>query len=97
MHLYDRLIAIAPSIGAEIGRAAALIKAGRVGDAVSALDAIDETRIASHQPYWATRARALKEVGNEEEARAAYQRAIGLSADAAAREFLRRQMTFAIR
>ena len=97
VHLYDRLIAIAPSIGAEIGRAAALIKAGRVGDGVSALDAIDETRIASHQPYWATRARALKEVGNEEEARAAYQRAIGLSADAAAREFLRRQMTFAIR
>jgi RNA polymerase sigma-70 factor (ECF subfamily) len=90
--LYDRLIAIAPSIGAEIGRAAALVNAGRPGDAVTALDAIDERRITAHQPYWATRAHALAALGDKTEAREAFERAIGLSTDASTRAFLNEGM-----
>ena len=62
VRLYERLIAFAPSIGAEIGRAAALIKCGRAKEALAALDAIDPARVETHQPYWATRAHALAAV-----------------------------------
>lgn len=91
IRLYDRLIAAAPSIGAEIGRAAALVKAGRAEDAIAALDAIDADRIAAHQPYWATRAHALAAIGAADDARAAFDRAIGLSSDPATRRFLARR------
>ena len=92
VRLYDRLLAIAPSIGAEIGRAAALVKAERPAEALAALDAIEESRIATHQPYWATRAHALAGLDRRAEASAAFERAIGLSRDPAARAFLRERM-----
>ncbi|MDZ7627671.1 MAG: DUF6596 domain-containing protein [Parvularculaceae bacterium] len=88
VRLYDRLLAIAPSTGGEIARAGALLKAGRAHDALAALNAIDQDRIASHQPYWATRAHALAVCGPDVEAHAAFDRAIGLSSDRAARDFL---------
>ncbi len=70
---------------------AALVKAGRANDALAALDAIDADRIGAYQPYWATRAHALAEIGAGEEARAAFDRAIGLSSDGATRQFLARR------
>jgi RNA polymerase sigma-70 factor (ECF subfamily) len=88
INLYARLLAIAPSVGAEIGRAAALIKAGRAGEALTALDAVDTARIETHQPYWAARGHALAAAGNREDAQRAFERAIGLSADAATRDYL---------
>ena len=91
LRLYDWLIAAAPSIGAQIGRAAALVRADRAKEALAALDALDADRVAAHQPYWATRAHALAEIGAGDEARAAFDRAIGLSSDAAARQFLARR------
>ena len=74
-----------------IGRAAALVKAGRADEALSSLDAIDESRIAAHQPYWATRAHALAALNRRDEARAAFDLALGLTDDPAARAFLRAQ------
>lgn len=88
VRLYDRLLSIAPSTGAEIARAGALLKAARAQEALIALDAIDQDRIASHQSYWATRAHALAACGSVDEARAAFARAIVLSTDPAARAFL---------
>lgn len=88
VRLYDRLLAIAPSTGAEIARAGALLKAGRAQEALTALGALDPDRIARHQPYWATRAYALAACGAHQEALPAFDRAIGLSSDAAARAFL---------
>lgn len=88
IRLYDRLLAIAPSTGAEIARAGAMLKADRSGEALRALDAVDQDRVASHQPYWATRAHALAACGAAKDAAAAFDRAIGLSSDPAARVFL---------
>lgn len=88
VRLYGRLLALAPSTGAEIARAGALLKAGRAAEALNALNAIDQNRIASHQPYWATRAHTLAACGSADEAGAAFDRAIGLSSDPAARDFL---------
>lgn len=94
--LYENLIRIAPSTGAEIGYAAALANAKRYGDALEVLDRIDKDRIKSHQPFWAVRAHVCKGLGRKENADAAYDRAIGLSDNDAARAFLRAQKTAAI-
>lgn len=86
--LYDTLLAVAPSTGAKVGRAAALLKAKRVDDALSALDAIDKTRASRYQPYWATRAHVLAALGDRDGADKSYETAIALSEDDAVRRFL---------
>lgn len=86
--LYEALVAVAPSAGALVGRAAALSRAERDGEALAALDALDGDPYTTYQPYWATRAHVLARLGRMGEARDAYTRAIGLSEDAAARRFL---------
>jgi RNA polymerase sigma-70 factor (ECF subfamily) len=85
--LYDRLLAIAPSIGAAIARAAALTAAGAAPAALAALDEL-APRCRDHQPWWATRARALAVMGNGAAARDAAVRAAGLCHDPAIRRFL---------
>lgn len=69
-----------------------LEQAERPAEALAALDAIEASRIATHQPYWATRAHALTGLDRGAEASAAFERAIGLSRDPAARAFLRERM-----
>jgi RNA polymerase sigma-70 factor (ECF subfamily) len=86
--LYEALLGLAPSTGAEVGRAAALLKAGRRKEALAALDAIDKDRASRYQPYWATRAAILAALGDDGDADAAYEKAIGLSEDSAVRDFL---------
>jgi RNA polymerase sigma-70 factor (ECF subfamily) len=77
--LYDGLLSTAPTIGAEIARAAALAQSGNATAALKALDALEPARIANHQPYWATRAFALAASGEFAMAADAYQRAAGLT------------------
>ncbi len=88
VRLYDRLMALAPSIGAAIARAGAVLNAGQPSAALKALDAIDQHRVVTHQPYWATRAHAQAACGRKAEARLAFDRAIGLTEDAATRLYL---------
>ena len=45
-------------------------------------------QIKSYQPYWAVRAHLLRRAGRVDEALGAYDRAIGLTEDAATRQFL---------
>jgi RNA polymerase sigma-70 factor (ECF subfamily) len=86
--LYEELVHLAAAVGALVGRAAALgdARGPRVG--LAALDEIAPSSIATYQPYWAVRAHLLTELGLIDEARVAYARAIGLSEDEQAREFL---------
>ncbi|GGI78926.1 DNA-directed RNA polymerase sigma-70 factor [Polymorphobacter multimanifer] len=85
--LYDRLLAVAPSIGAAIARAAALAQAGEPAAALAALDAL-AARCTSHQPWWAARARALHASGKRDAAQLAAARAAGLTTDPAVRAYL---------
>lgn len=87
VRLYDRLLTITPSIGAKVGRAAALVSADKPAEALAALDAIAPSKVASHQPYWATRAKAQAALMMDD-ADASYARAIGLCDDDATRRFL---------
>ena len=86
--LYETLAAISPTVGARIGRAAALAEDRGAAAGLEALDAIDPDLIRSHQPYWAVRADLLSRLGRAADADAAYDRAIGLSEDDAVRSFL---------
>ncbi len=85
--LYDRLMDVAPSIGAAVAQAAAFTAAGAAPAALAALDALAE-RCGDHQPWWATRARVLAVLGDADAAREAASRAAGLSHDPAIRRFL---------
>ena len=86
--MYDGLVAIAPSAGAYVGYAAALTAAGRHENAVEALEMIGDKAAERYQPYWAVRARIMKNLGRGTDADAALTRAIGLSRDPAVRAFL---------
>lgn len=86
--LYERLVAIAPSAGAVVGYAAALTAAERHDNALDALSMIDVKTAERYQPYWAVRARIMKNLGRASEANSALTRAIGLSKDPAVRAFL---------
>lgn len=86
--LYETLLAKAPSIGAAVGFAAALSNAGRNEDALAALEGIGTAHTGPYQPYWAVRAHVLNRLGDARAADA-YDHAIGLSTDDAARSFLR--------
>lgn len=86
--LYDALLAIAPSLGAEVARAGALVLAGEAEAARAALGALDPARLAAYAPYWAVRAEVAARTGDPAGAAHAWQVAAGLAVDPAERAFL---------
>lgn len=88
--LYEGLVRLAPSLGAMVGRAAALANARDPVVGLAALDAISGRSVLNYQPYWAVRAHLLAQTGDSEAARDAYTNAIGLSEDRPVRDFLMR-------
>jgi RNA polymerase sigma-70 factor (ECF subfamily) len=86
--LYEGLSRLSASVGALVGRAAALASARGVAAGLAALEAIDSRQIANYQPYWAVRAHLLGGLGRIEAARESYSQAIGLCEDPAVRDFL---------
>lgn len=88
--LYDALAQLAPTTGVRVSRAAACAEAFGPERGLALLDDIPGPEIAGYQPHWALRAHLLARAGRHNEARAAYDRAIGLSGDLAVRAFLTR-------
>lgn len=88
MQLYDGLIALAPSIGALVGHAAAHGEGAGPDTGLALLDELPEGAIATYQPYWAVRAHLLARAGRVDDAATAYAQAIGLTEDPAVRAFL---------
>jgi RNA polymerase sigma-70 factor (ECF subfamily) len=88
LHLYEGLVLVSPSIGARVGRAAALASAGSHRRRARGTRGTQRRPVAQYQPYWATRAHVLALLGRDCEARPDYARAAGLTEDAAVREFL---------
>ena len=89
--LYEGLVRLAPTIGALVGRAAAVAEARDAATGLALLDIIPADAVQSYQPYWALTAHLLKRLRRFDEASAVYGRAIGLCEDSAMREFLLRQ------
>jgi len=93
VRLYARLVEIAPSTGAYVGYAAALTNLGRHDDALGALAKTPDGTAERYQPYWAVRARIMKNLGRAQDAAAAFARAAGLASDPAVRAFLNAERT----
>jgi RNA polymerase sigma-70 factor (ECF subfamily) len=86
--LYEGLLRIAPTLGARVSQAAAIAEAYGPTASLRSLETIPPDAVQTYQPYWALKAHLLHQLDQPVAAREAYQRAIGLSEDAAVREFL---------
>jgi predicted RNA polymerase sigma factor len=92
LRLYDGLLALTGSPVVAVNRALAVAELEGPRAGLDALpDAEEDARLREYQPYWAARAELLGRVGVADEARHAYEIAIGLARDAAVRRFLERR------
>ena len=82
---------VAPSSEAAAKERIAKWSANERDDLGFAIETLDDPRLKSYQPYWAARATLLAKCGNNDDARVAYDIAIGLEHDPAVRTFLQRQ------
>jgi RNA polymerase sigma-70 factor (ECF subfamily) len=89
--IYDALLAISNSPVVALNRALAIAEVKGPDAALTLIDALDDSRLKTYQPYWAARASLLAKTRAEDEARSAYDIAIGLEANPAVRKFLQMQ------
>ena len=89
--LYEGLVREAPTVGAFVGRAAAVAEARGSAAGLTLLDGIPPGIVKIYQPYWAVRAHLLQRLGRRPESLDAFDRAIGLTEDEAIRTFLWRR------
>lgn len=90
VRLYDHRLALGPSIGAAVARAAAVAACEGAAAGLAALDTVAGLP-ADYQPGWAVRAALLATTGDRAGADAAYARAIALTPDPAVAAWLAAQ------
>ena len=83
--LYERLLALAPSLGAQVAHAVACAQAGDAPRAAALLAALQSPRLAAYQPFWVALGHVASLQGQADAARQAWQRAIGLTSAPALR------------
>jgi predicted RNA polymerase sigma factor len=89
LELYDALLAMSGSPVVAVNRALAVAELDGVAAGLGAMDAAAaDGRLTEYQPYWAARPELLARSGATDEARHAYEIAIGLERDPAVRRFL---------
>jgi RNA polymerase sigma-70 factor (ECF subfamily) len=88
VELYGRLAAITSSPVVELNRAVALAERGSTEEALAI---VEEIELGDYQYLHSTRAELLRRLGREEEARAAYRRALELASSEPERRFLARR------
>jgi RNA polymerase sigma-70 factor (ECF subfamily) len=94
VQLYDVLFALTSSPVVAINRALAIAETRGASAALEAMpDTGADARLAEYQPYWAARAELLAKTGAHDEARQAYEIAIGLERDPAVRRFLQERQS----
>ena len=92
VQLYDALLAFAGSPVVAVNRAVAIGELEGADKALAALEGVaNDARLAEYQPYWAARAELLAKTGASDQARQAYDIAIGLERDPAVRKFLQQR------
>jgi RNA polymerase sigma-70 factor (ECF subfamily) len=92
--LYDALFALTQSPVVAINRALALAETDSPAAALEALDLLSQdARLTGYQPWWVARADLLARTGAHDQARHAYEIAIGLEPDPAIRRFLQQRQS----
>jgi predicted RNA polymerase sigma factor len=93
LQLYDVLLVLTKSPVIAINRAVAVAEVHGPEKALESLPTVAaDARLSEYQPYWATRAEILVKTGSHEEARHAYEIAVGLERDPAVRRFLQKRL-----
>jgi len=87
--LYEALGRVAPSPVVELNRAVAVAQAGDPGAALAAVDRLD---LDGYLYLHSTRGELLRRLGRDDEARAAYRRALELATSPPEQRFLRRRL-----
>ena len=87
--LYRRLVDLTGSPVVELNRAVAIAQAG---DPVAALDMVERLDLDGYLYFHSTRGELLRRLGRDDDARAAYRRALELATTAPERRFLRRRL-----
>jgi len=87
--LYQRLGELTGSAVVELNRAAALAQAG---DPAAALRAVDRLDLDGYLYFHSTRGELLRRLGRDDQARAAYRRALVLATSVPERRFLTRRL-----
>ena len=94
LQLYDTLFALTASPVVAINRALAVAELQGARAALDALQSVaSDGRVTQYQPYWAARAELLAKTGASDDARQAYEIAIGMERDAVVRQFLQRRQS----
>lgn len=91
-HLYEGLMQLTPTLGAAVAQAAALGEWRGAESGLAALDGLDQNLTQNFQPYWATRAHFLANLGKFSDAKSAYQAAIGLTQNQSQLRHLHKQL-----
>ncbi len=86
--MYEALLHHAPSAGACVAHAAAMLASHGAEAALRRLDEIGGELRETYQPWWAVRAQVLAALGDRPAAADAWQRAAGLTENAATRAWL---------
>lgn len=88
--LYDRLVALDPSAIVRLNRAIAVAELDGPGPALAEIDRLSET-LDDYHAFQAARADLLRRMGRDDQAQAAYDRAIRLASNPAERAYLTRR------
>jgi RNA polymerase sigma-70 factor (ECF subfamily) len=88
LHLYDQLMALAPSPVVALNRAVAVAEVDGPAAAMTLVDGLD---LRGYHLFHAIRADLLRRLHRDAEATGAYEAAIALTGNAAERDFLRRR------
>jgi RNA polymerase sigma-70 factor (ECF subfamily) len=86
--LYDHLLSLTPTPVVALNRAIAIAELGQISEALALVDALP---LSSYHLFHATRADLLRRVGRQQEALAAYDSALRLTANQAEVRFLEKR------
>jgi predicted RNA polymerase sigma factor len=86
--LYEGLVRLAPTVGALVGRVAAVAEARGAAVAWELLSELPPARLADYQPYWAVRGHLQVLLSDGPGAAASFVRAAEMSSEAAEKKYL---------
>ncbi|WP_168120836.1 hypothetical protein [Paenibacillus sp. HB172176] len=90
---WAEIMRLRPAPGIRVGRVAAVAEAFEAERGLALMKAILSTDSLNYQPYWELAGHLYKRLNRPALAQSAYSRAIGLSQDAAVRQFLSREVS----
>jgi RNA polymerase sigma-70 factor, ECF subfamily len=90
--LYDNLVTLQPTLGAQVSRVCAIAADSGAANGLAALAQLDTSLVAQYQPFWAVKAHLSALLNRTSEAKAAYTHAIGFAQSDSVRQYLTKKL-----